>query len=528
MEELSLHFPFAGLDVSQAVGKQPNRPAAEGKYSRTCAVGKNVRAYFQGRARGGSRPGTEKFISTRPGNVRYITQHLAKIVVMEDSPVQPSQSGRRVVLVAVSQGNVYYCDAGDTAWTTATNNTGNSPPLIATGLMQSAVNNQKLYFADGTNWAYFDPETNSVETWTASAGSLPEDADGNTPRLICNWRGRIVLSGIIGNPNQIFASKVSDPTDFDYAPAVPVPADSAWSSSTGPQGNTGDVIAGLIPYTDDQLIIGMDSSMAIFRGDPMAGGSLDAVTTTIGMAWGEAWCMDPTGTIYFFSNRTGVFQFTPGQLPQRMSMAVDSQLLAVNTGEYGVRMIWNDRYKTMHVFITLLTTAMATTHYTWESQANAWWQDVFTNTDHNPLCCLVFDGNDPQDRVALIGSWDGYVRSISSEATDDDGTAILSEVWIGPFLTKYSDAVLLKEVQAVMGADSEDVTYEIVVGDTAEEALEATSVASGVWSAGRNFTDNVRRAGYAAYVKLTSASDWAMESIRAVLDIRGAVRQRGK
>jgi hypothetical protein len=32
------------------------------------------------------------------------------------------------------------------------------------------------------------------------------------------------------------------------------------------------------------------------------------------MAWGEAWCMDPSGVVYFFSNRTGVFGYVPKSL----------------------------------------------------------------------------------------------------------------------------------------------------------------------------------------------------------------------
>lgn len=526
---VDLHFPFAGLDVSQGVGKQPNRPSAQGKYARTSAAAQNVRAYdVDGRARGGSRSGLVKYISNRPANRLYATQFLGKLVITGSSPVQPSQSGRQVLLVAVSAGNVYYLNAGETTWTTATNNTGETPALNATGLVRAAAYGDKLYFVDGTNYCYFDGTTGTVEAWTASAGSMPVDGSGNKARHICLWRGRIVLSGLLLNPNQLFASKVGDPRDFNYAPATPVPADSAWSSSTGPQGNLGDVITTLIPYTDDLLVIGMDSSMAIFRGDPMAGGSIDNVTTTIGMAWGEPWCMDPTGRIFFFSNRTGIFTFVPGQLPQRISQPVDSLLLSINTGEYGVRMMWNDRFKGMHVFITLLAEQFATTHYFWEQQADAWWQDVYDNTNHNPLCCVVFDGNDANDRVALIGSWDGYIRSVSSTTTDDDGTPISSRVMIGPFLTQFSDAVMLKEIQAVMAADSGDVTYAVYTANTAEEALDATPYPTGTFGVGRSFTKLVQQSANAAYIELTSVAEWAMESIRCMLGTLGKVRQRGR
>ncbi len=524
-----LHFPFAGIDVSQAVGRQPNQPGPDGKYSRTTIKGVNVRAYDTGgRARGGSRAGIEKYVETRPGDTEYVTQYLGVLVTTGDSPVQPSQSGRKVMLVAVSQGTVYFLRAGETSWNTPTNNTGETPALNITGLVRGAAYADKLYFVDGTNYCYFDGTTETVETWVASAGDLPVDSDNNTARLICLWRGRIILSGVLLNPNQLFAAKVGDPTNFDYAPPTPVPADSAWSSSTGPQGNLGDVINGLVPYTDNLLVIGMDARMAIFRGDPMAGGSIDNVTTTIGMAWGEAWCMDPTGIVYFFSNRTGVFRFIPGQIPQRMSTPIDSLLLTINTGEYGILLQWEDRPKILHIWITLLAEQFDTVHYEWESQANAWWQRVHGNTAHNPLACVNFDGNDADDRVSLIGGWDGYVRALSFTATDDDGTAIDSEVWIGSFLTKYNDSVLVKEVQGVLAQNSGDVQYAIYVADTAEEALDSTPATTGTWADGRNYNDMVRRAGYGAYVQITSAVRWAMESIRAVLDIQGTTRRRAK
>lgn len=528
-DTLDLHFPFAGLDVSSAFGKQPNRPAVHGKYARTSASARNVRAFdTQNRARGGSRPGLVKFIANRPGGTQYITQHLNVLVTTEASPVQPSQSGRRVILIPVSAGNVYTCDAGGTAWHSPTNSTGETPPLNATGLMYSAANNQLLFFADGTNWVYYDPVADAVKTWVFTDGSYVVDSDGNTPRLICTWRGRTVLSGILLDPSLIIMSKISDPFNFQFNPTLPVPPDAAWSGHVGPQGLTGDVITALIPYTDDILIIGMDSSLALFRGDPNYGGSVDNVTTTIGIAWGKAWCMDPKGVVYFFSNRTGVFAFVPGNQPVRISQAIDSLLLDVDTGSYGITMQWNDRFQQLHVWITLLTQPMATTHYVWESRANAWWLDDFVDANMNPVCCVTFDGNLAADRVALIGAWDGYIRSISSDAEDDDGEIIDSTVTIGPFLSQYGDEVMLKEVQAIMGDNSGDVAYSIQVDQTAETALTASPVATGSWTAGRNYSDQVRRAGYAGYITISSAAAWAMESIRLIIDPLGAVRRRGK
>ncbi len=529
MDTIDLHFPKAGLDTSTAYSRQPNRPAVNGQYARTAAQAYNVRTFdAQGRSRGGSRAGLVKFLATQPNGTTYVIQGLNVVVTVEATPVQSSQSGRDVRLVAVHAGTVYYVAAGTSAWTAATNTTGETPPLNATGLVHSAVNNQLLFFADGTNWCYFDPLDNTVRTWTATEGTLPVDSEDNTPRLICTWRGRTVLSGLLLDPSLIVMTKVSDPFNFNYAPALPVPPDAAWSGAVGPQGQMQDVVTALIPYSDDQLIVGMDSSIAIFRGDPNYGGSIDLVTTSVGILWGKAWAMDPAGVVYFFSNRMGIYRFVPGNQPQRMSQPIDNLLQDIDTGLYNVALQWNDRYQQLHVWVTLLSYPAPATHYVWESRAQSWWQDTFTDQNQNPLCCVTFDGNEADDRQALIGSWNGYVRSVSSDAETDDGNPILSEVVIGPFLTNYSDSVLLNEVQGILASASGEVSYSVYVGETAEEALASDPVSTGTWTAGRNFTDTVKRSGYACYIQLSSASVWAMESIRCLVDTQGKVRRRGK
>lgn len=531
---LDIHFPFAGLNVVNPVYKQPNLPAVNGQYARTVAIGINCRAFdHTERSRGGSRFGLAKYVTTQPGGITWVTQSLNVLTVTGISvpgggSMQQSNSGRLVLLIAVSQGNVYTCPAGENTWTVAGNLTGETPPLNATGLVYSASNNQLQFFADGINQVYYDPSDNNCKTWTPTAGTFPVDALNNKPRLICTWRGRTVVSGIIKDPTLICMTKISDPFNFDYAPPVPVPANAAWSGRVGQQGLIPEAVTALIPYTDDILIVGMNNQIAIFRGDPNAGGSIDNVTTSIGIAWGNAWCMDSNGIVYFFSNRCGVFQFIPGQQPQRISQPIDPLLNLIDTGLNTITLQWNERYQQLHVWVTLTLQPSVTTHYCWEQRSNAWWEDSFSNTQHNPICCVNFDGNQKSDRLSLIGSWDGYVRSVSSDAIDDDGTPISSEVWIGPVLTKFNDAVMIDEVQGVIAQGSSNVDYEVHLADTAEEALTSDPIATGTWVPGRNYTDTVRRTGYADYIRLTSSGQWALENIRMTVRTGGKVRQRGK
>lgn len=524
-----LAFPGAGIDVSAPYGRQPVRPLPNGGHARTTPSATNVRHYepTTNRARGAQRHGLAKYINAQVNGTALIQGLNVVSGVGYSAPgggVQTSQSGRVVTLCAFSGGTMKVADAGATTWTSVTGGTG---CVNSSGIVSSAANGQKLWIVDGTNSKVYDPATNAVSAWTATAGTFPVDSAGNKPRHICTWRGRTVLSGLLKDPANWFLSRVGDPRDFDYSPVSPS-ADQAVAGNNSTLGLVGDVITGLIPFNDDILIFGGDHSLWALRGDPMHGGQLDLISDAIGMAWGEAWCRDPHGTLYFISNRLGIYAMEPGSAPVRISQAIESLLADVNTGTNTVRCLYDDRAQGFHVFITRTASAAATTHYYYERRSGSWWQDSFGNNNHNPLCCTTFDGNTATDRVGLVGSWDGYVRYFKTDATNDDGTTISSSVVIGPLVSKDMDELLCKDVQAVLATGSGSVTYAIHVGATAEEALSSTAVVTGTWAAGRNVTTFVRRSGHAIYVKLSATSPWAMEQIRARLAARGKVRRRGK
>lgn len=537
-----LHMPRAGLDVSRAFSKQPNRPVTpDNIYARTCVVGVNCRGYEPDtfRARGGNRSGLSKWNASAVV-ADWIVQGLALLVgpdfLAPGGNMQTSQSGRTVILTAVSQGNVYTAAAGDSGWVQALNSTGESPPLVFTGPVSSTQLNQKLWFADGTNYCYYDPVDNTVKAWVASDGTLPADSADNTPRLIATWRGRIVLSGLIYDPQNWFMSAVADSTNFNYSGTTnpdgtisPTPTQ-AIAGNNSPLGLIGDVVTALIPYTDDVLIFGGDHTIYMMRGDPMAGGQIDRISDAIGMAWNTAWCKDPYGNVYFLSNKCGIYVMSPqnGFIPQRISQPIEPLIQLIDTGTNAINLIWNDRFQGLHVFITGTAQPAAATHYFFEQRSGAWWQDTFANNNHNPICCVTYDGNLPGDRAVLIGSWDGYVRAVDPTATDDDGSSISSSVMIGPLLTKDLDDVLLKDLAIVLGSNSGDVTMTIYVGNAAEAASVASAFATYTVSAGRNVMKFVRAAGHAIYIKLASTVPWSMEVISARIALMGKVRRRNQ
>lgn len=531
------HFPKAGLHTAGAFGRQPTRQGKDGQYVRTAAAGENVRSFdcITGRDRGGSRAGISKYVAQAVSpsaempfpSTPWVVQELRTIATTKGlvTSMQQSNSGRIVYLVAVSQGVVKVATPGDTTWTATINSTGETPPLNITGPMQSSPNNQKLYFVDGINYVYYNPPSNEVKKWTPTKGQLPRDTDNNGCRIISTWRGRLALSGLLGDPQNIFFTKVSDPNDFEYEPATTTETD-AVALNLSRLGLIGDVVTGLVPYTDDVMIVLGDHTIWAIKGDPAASGKTHLISDITGAAFGEAWCKDPYGNVYFFGNRPSIWKMAGTEQPERISQPIEPLLKDINTGENLIRLVWNDRQQAVHVFVTPIEEPAEATHFVWEFRTNSWWQDTFANNDHNPLCCVEYDGNEPGDRAVLLGCWDGYVRLLDPNAATDDGTTINSYVLIGPILTQELDEMLLKDIQWVMATGSGDITWEVLSGRTAEEALAAAARASGTASAGRNLNQPIRVADHAIYLKVSATTRWAMETVRARFDGRGKVRRR--
>ncbi len=530
--DTDIHFPKAGIHVAGPYGQQPSRPVGkgEGQYVRTTADGVNVVSFdpVSGRDRGGSRTGLSKFINATVAGETWVVQNLATLVSTNITVpiVQQNQSGRVVYLLAVSKGLVKWMQPDDTAWTATTNNTGQTPPLNVSGVMQSTSVNQKQFFCDGNNYVYFNPPTNSIELWTPTSGSMPRDSENNAGRLICTYRGRASISGLRKDPQNIFFAKVGDPFNFEYAPN-PDTVTKAVAMNLSPLGLIGDIVTALIPYTDDLLIVGGDHTIFVIRGDPAFGGSVDRISDITGIAFGSAWCKDPYGNVYFFGSKPSIWRMASGtSKPERISQPIEPLLAAINTGTNLVNMVWNDRQQSVELYITADDAPAATTHFVWESRTNSWFKKVHANTNHNPLCVVAYDGNDANDRVVCVGCWDGYVRFLDHTASTDDGTNIASYVLLGPILTPRGDEMILKEIQWVLGESSGDITWEVLAGDTAESALAAAAKASGTAVAGRNDTEPIRVANHAIYIKISATTRWAMESVRTIFTSRGTVRKR--
>lgn len=493
-----LPWPVAGLSDRVAYSRQDEATTPD------CA---NVRGYepTTGRLRGGSRAGHSKYVSSQVNGSNAI-QFMDHVVVGANVA---TASVRTFYNVAVAGGNV--AKFTSSAVTTATSGSGalssTTPYLGGSELFG------KMYFADGSNWKLWTASTNTVSAWAASAGTLPASG-ANTPRLICTWRGRIVLSGIIGDDQNWFMTAVGNALDMDFSPAVETPT-AAVAGNDSDLGKVGDMVTALIPFSDDLLIVGGDHTIYQFSGDPRSGGQLDRISDITGMAFGYAWCKDPEGRIYFWGSRGGLWRMVVDSQPERLSNAVETRLASVDLSTTAVKLAWDDRSQSVMVYLTPLD-GTAGVHYCYDVRNNAWYRDTFATAAHQPRCVHELDGDGPGDRVVLQGCGDGYIRKIDYAAKGDDGSVISSYVFFGPVHTREHNAFRLNELSLIVGSSSgADLAYSVHVGKTAAEAVAATATFSGTWAATRTYKDRRRALGSELYLKISLATlgqGWAYES----------------
>ena len=495
-------WPHKGLDEDQSYHSQRENTTVD------CL---NVMPYdpLLMRNRGGQRYGLEKYNSTQidATQIQDIT-HVTNITASAAS--QSSMVARSVTGCVVAGGDVKKYTSG--AITAATNGTGaldsNAPVIFSAPLFGV------LYFADGVNEKQWTASTNTVATWAESAGTMPINGSDH-PRLIELWRSRIVLSGLKGDGHNWFMSKAGDGTDWDYAPASTTETD-AVAGNNSQAGKIGEVVNCMIPYSDDLLIFGCDSSIWFMTGDPAAGGRIDNVSTVTGMAFGRPYTRDPAGRVYFMGSRGGIYSMSPGEPPKEVSgKRIDKRFREIDFSNTSIRMAYDHAVQGIWCFLTPLDGG-ATVHYFYDLRTDSFWPLSFANASHNPSAVHVFDGDTAADRVMIVGGMDGYLRNFSSSAKSDDGSAISSYAYIGPIKARSQAATILREVRAVVDCDA-TVDVDVFGGDSVQSAYDSTAAHSYQIVDGRNRTSRHRVRGHAFYIKIRNDrldETWALETLQ--------------
>lgn len=449
-----------------------------------------------------------------------------------NASVNPSARRRRIV--AVSAGTVKRSNSDLDTLTTV--NSG-AAALISSGVVRSTEAFQKMFFVDSTasGQKFLDYADNTMKDWESnlSAGSLPVGTDDNTigTRFITLYRRRVVLGGLLEEPQNWFMSAAGDPLDFDYSPTV-TNATQAVAGNNSNAGELGDVLTSLMPFQDDLLFMGGANSLWVMRGDPAAGGQIDNISRQIGVTGPDAWCWDSRSTLYFMG-QNGLYRMTPGSVvPELISQnRLDNIFNAIDMSAVDIRLSYDREWQGVHIFITPTSEpGSPTDQYFWDERTDSFWRDQYPTTI-GPTSVYFFEADDPEKRALLIGGWGGHIRSFDDAAANDDGVAIDSFVRF-PLLhpSLPMGQFQMSDLQMTLDGNGDGVEFDIFRGKTPEEAaLANATVFTKTLVGGRNVPIRKRLRANALNFRIrnnTVGETWAYE--QGIVLLTGVGRQRAR
>jgi len=135
----------------------------------------------------------------------------------------------------------------------------------------STVLFENIYILDGISYMEVDPVAETAIPYVShTSRNIPERC-----LLMTSWNGRMVLARDPDDPHNWHMSASGDQYDWDTSPPTITAQTAVSGNSAEGIGLVPDIINTLIPYSNDILVFGCDSSIYMLRGDPMAGGVLD-------------------------------------------------------------------------------------------------------------------------------------------------------------------------------------------------------------------------------------------------------------
>ena len=442
---------------------------------------------------------------------------------------------REIRKLVACNGKFYEWDS--TGFTLVNDEDGNAFAYnTATNWVSSVAWRGSLWYSDGHYYYRYDPKDRYMEEWVAeSAGTIPRNN-----KLLAVWRGRMVMGRSREDPGTWHMSRIGDPYDWNEFPAL-ADQGAAISSRTASAGQCPDSINTIVPYTDDRLLFGCDNSIWQLSGDPASGGQFDLVSDEVGMAFGQPWCKDDTGKLWFFSSRGGLYVLSGQGLQDVSRGKIRHRLQSLDLRNYTVRLVYNYRDDGVHMFVVPFgNPRQIVDHFFYDARTGAFHVDRFGRGDGDsmqPTAVCVIDGDAADDRVVVMGCEDGRVRRwgvdengrvpTSDAYRETTAMPIDSYVVIGPLSqTRDVAAAAVSDMTIVLGDSYSGCDYELFASDDPGDLGDPDD--AGDLKAGRNGTALVRVHGDSVFLKLRNArmdETWAYEKGTAVVRYAGDVRR---
>jgi len=319
-------------------------------------------------------------------------------------------------------------------------------------------------------------------TVVASPGST---APGSTHAADCIYRDRFIRPV----SQAIFASRQGTYTYWKMSVDIS-DVGRPFVIQLSEAGELGGNITALIPHKDAYLLAATSSSLWALQGDPTAEGRLQNVSRDVGMVGARAWCRDHLDRYYFLSSQglytvsasgDGLQALSEDVIPEQLTGVTDADtVLEYDHAARGVR-----------IYIPT-----ASVNWLFETERQAFW----------PF------------KVGYAGS----------------------HVAMGPLRMNDGETYgRLLRLHGITAAGSADVTWRVLVADTAEqvsvnakaaiEALVAGSTpsnvhSSGTWIAGVNHRIYPRARGMFMILLISASGAWGWEGAVCFMEPSGKWR----
>lgn len=513
----ALAFPLAGVSRRGSY-RQANRPP----FTAPWAVNVRTVGVSELRRRGGSRPGLARHSPTRLGNnvtALFPVSYLDSSGTLRHDLVYVADLALGRVRDGVATAGSAELEGPDGVDILAEDGTTlDFSSVVVASSIQGAVRAGRVYFADNVLRVY-DPSTGVMDpVLPTTAAAVPTGQP-----IVAAYRDRIFLGGLT---NAYYASRVSDPGDWDFGAAIEDPSGAALGQLSIAS-ETGFVLTAMVPIGDRVLVMASANSLWALRGDPR-GGRLDEVSAELGIIAQDAWAVSPDGLLCFLS-ADGIYLWDPGagQAPQRFSAErLPDELREVDPTEVVISMTYDMRGRGFHLFLT--ADEGPSNHWWIDPENRAFWPQRFRDTHEPFAAAMLADGG--LGRVVLACR-DGYLREFSDAEHQDDGHDLESHVLIGPIQVQGDDVRdgMVAEVHGALegvAPEGGKVRWRLVTGRSPAEAAEAAyadmldvlddlepsrSQGTGEWGEGRGFVDRPRVRGAWVVVWLSSVASWSYE-----------------
>lgn len=174
--------------------------------------------------------------------------------------------------------------------------------------------------------------------------------------------------------------------------------------------------------------------------------------------------------------------------------------------------------------------ASSATIYAFDPDTSSFWPMSLPDENYDPFSIVQYEPlGDSDESDVILGCRDSYPRQLDRVEFDDDGTAFTAYVVVGPIRLGSTREGLIQQVDGILTDASGDITWELYVGNTSEDAADTsgTAKATGTWVAGLNTTARPRVKGVGYSLKLISAETddgWNIEGVDVVSIIKGDKR----